>query len=274
MIARVAPRGRLPRALVAVYAESSSPPCWRWPPRCCCAHASRRGRDRADARRHDDGRRRGGALGAGRRPADAREALDEIWRRATSSAWRAPTGASSPAARSGSIRVKYTERERYVCLLFRPFVLLALPGARVRDGRRRAAIVRWRIERGVLVSRDGRGGNGYLEIDIQRCPPTSRARAAARRGRGRELLPGDRAGLALGLHEHPVAHPRARHPRLPALAGAARPRPVARRALRSIGGPASRTSRTPPARCRPSAPSAARTRGRGRSATPRRRAQP
>jgi hypothetical protein len=31
-------------------------------------------------------------------------------------------------------------------------------------------IVRWRIERGVLVSKQGRGGNGYLEIDVQRCP--------------------------------------------------------------------------------------------------------
>jgi hypothetical protein len=36
------------------------------------------------------------------------------------------------------------------------------------DGER--GIVRWRIERGVLVARQGRGGAGYLEIDIQRRP--------------------------------------------------------------------------------------------------------
>src|SRR3712207_260087 len=34
------------------------------------------------------------------------------------------------------------------------------------DGER--GIVRWRIERGILVAKEGRGGAGYLEIDIQR----------------------------------------------------------------------------------------------------------
>ena len=69
----------------------------------------------------------------------------------------------------GVIRVKYTERERFVCLLFRPFVLLSFqaPEYAMDDER---GIVRWRIEKGVLVSRRGRGGNGFLEIDVQRCP--------------------------------------------------------------------------------------------------------
>ena len=31
-------------------------------------------------------------------------------------------------------------------------------------------IVRWRIENGLLVSPRGRGGDGYLEIDVRRCP--------------------------------------------------------------------------------------------------------
>ncbi len=55
----------------------------------------------------------------------------------------------------------------------------------------------------------------------------------ARRGRDRELLSvaGDLGG-ALVLLDHAVAHPRARHPRVPALAGAARPRGVGGRALR------------------------------------------
>ena len=30
--------------------------------------------------------------------------------------------------------------------------------------------MRWRIDRGVLVARPGRGGDGYLEIDVRRLP--------------------------------------------------------------------------------------------------------
>ena len=69
----------------------------------------------------------------------------------------------------GVIRVKYTDRERFVCLLFRPLVLLSFQAPEYRMDRERG-IVRWRIETGVLVSRRGRGGNGYLEIDAQRRP--------------------------------------------------------------------------------------------------------
>src|SRR3954463_2700811 len=68
----------------------------------------------------------------------------------------------------GVIRVKYTERERFVCILFRPFVLLSFQAPEyamdASDG-----VVRWRIESGVLVSAQGRGGNGHLEIRVQRC---------------------------------------------------------------------------------------------------------
>jgi hypothetical protein len=67
----------------------------------------------------------------------------------------------------GLIRVKYTERERYVCLLFRPFVLLSFQAPEYEMSATRG-IVRWRIESGVLVSARGRGGNGYLEIDVER----------------------------------------------------------------------------------------------------------
>jgi hypothetical protein len=38
-------------------------------------------------------------------------------------------------------------------------------------------IVRWRIVSGVLVSARGRGGNGYLEIDVRRCPSDEAGRA-------------------------------------------------------------------------------------------------
>src|SRR3954466_859091 len=67
----------------------------------------------------------------------------------------------------GFIRVKYTEGERFVCLLFRPFVLLSFQAPEYEmDGE--WGVVRWRIESGVLVSEHGRGGNGYLEIRVGR----------------------------------------------------------------------------------------------------------
>jgi hypothetical protein len=68
----------------------------------------------------------------------------------------------------GMIRVHYTEAERYVCLLTRRLPLLTFQAPEYEmDGDR--GIVRWRIEKGLLVSPQGRGGNGYLEIDAQRC---------------------------------------------------------------------------------------------------------
>jgi hypothetical protein len=67
----------------------------------------------------------------------------------------------------GLVQVKYTEGERFICLLFRPFVLLRFQAPEYEMDQRRG-IVRWRIERGVLVSRRGRGGNGFLEIDVRR----------------------------------------------------------------------------------------------------------
>jgi hypothetical protein len=69
----------------------------------------------------------------------------------------------------GLIRVVYTESERFVVLLTRPFVLLRFQAPEYElEGDR--GVVRWRIERGVLVSKRGRGGDGYLEIDVRRLP--------------------------------------------------------------------------------------------------------
>ena len=98
-------------------------------------------------------------------PADA---LQAIWsphhlERLARTYWRFLTRVTL-----GLIRVKYTERERFVCLLFRPFVLLAFQAPEYAMDSQRG-IVRWRIERGVLVTREGRG-KGYLEIDVQRRP--------------------------------------------------------------------------------------------------------
>jgi hypothetical protein len=69
----------------------------------------------------------------------------------------------------GVIRVSYTPAERFVVLLARPLVLLRFSAPEyLMDSHR--GIVRWRIERGLLVTREGRG-KGYLQIDIRRSPP-------------------------------------------------------------------------------------------------------
>ena len=70
----------------------------------------------------------------------------------------------------GLIRVTYTETERQVVLLGRPFVLLrfAAPEYEVSPGR---GIVKWKIIDGLLVSKRGRNGDGYLEIDVRRLEP-------------------------------------------------------------------------------------------------------
>jgi hypothetical protein len=67
----------------------------------------------------------------------------------------------------GLIRIAYTERERFVVLLTRPFVLLRFQAPEYAMDAEHG-VVRWRIERGILVARQGRGGNGYLEIEIER----------------------------------------------------------------------------------------------------------
>lgn len=69
----------------------------------------------------------------------------------------------------GLIRVYYGSDERYVCLLARPFKLLSFRAPEYELDDRRA-IVRWRIDRGLLVARTGHGGDGFLEIDVRRRP--------------------------------------------------------------------------------------------------------
>jgi hypothetical protein len=69
----------------------------------------------------------------------------------------------------GLIRVEYTATERAVVLLHRPLVLLRFnaPDYEMGEGR---GVVRWTIKSGILVARPGRSGDGYLEIDVHRCP--------------------------------------------------------------------------------------------------------
>jgi hypothetical protein len=66
----------------------------------------------------------------------------------------------------GLVHVRYTERERFVVLLIPQLRLLSFAAPEYEmDGRR--GIVRWQIERGLLVSRGARDG-GYLEIEVER----------------------------------------------------------------------------------------------------------
>jgi hypothetical protein len=68
----------------------------------------------------------------------------------------------------GLVRVRYSEHERSVVLLSKRVRLLTFrPPEYEMDPER--GIVRWRIERGLLVARRGCGGQGYLQIDVRRC---------------------------------------------------------------------------------------------------------
>ena len=67
----------------------------------------------------------------------------------------------------GLIHVEYSEGERAVVLLIRRLRLLTFKAPEYEMDACRG-IVRWRIDRGLLVSGRGRGGDGYLEIDVER----------------------------------------------------------------------------------------------------------
>jgi len=69
----------------------------------------------------------------------------------------------------GLVRVLYSESERSVVLMGRPFKLLTFDAPEYEMNGERG-VVRWRIKRGVLVARSGRGGHGHLQIDVRRLP--------------------------------------------------------------------------------------------------------
>jgi hypothetical protein len=76
----------------------------------------------------------------------------------------------------GLVRVRYTDEERLVVLLFRPLTLLAFRAPEY-ELEADHGVVRWRIERGLLVARAGREDRGHLQIDVRRLPSGSSARA-------------------------------------------------------------------------------------------------
>jgi len=105
-----------------------------------------------------------------------RAALDEIWtpghlERLARTYWRFLSRVTL-----GLVHVSYAEDERSVVLLARPLKLLTFlaPEYEVDPTR---GLVRWRIARGLLVSRRGRDGGGYLQIEVRRSPAEDPARA-------------------------------------------------------------------------------------------------
>jgi hypothetical protein len=98
-----------------------------------------------------------------------RSALDAIWEpmyleRLARTYWRFLSRATL-----GMVRVAYTQSERYVVLLGRPLKLLTFKAPEYEMDAEHG-VVRWRIERGLLVARNGRGGHGHLQIDVRRLP--------------------------------------------------------------------------------------------------------
>jgi hypothetical protein len=69
----------------------------------------------------------------------------------------------------GLIRVHYTERERFVVLLFPPLKLITFHAPEYEMDAQRG-LVRWRIARGLLVARRGHERDGYLQIEVCRWP--------------------------------------------------------------------------------------------------------
>jgi hypothetical protein len=76
----------------------------------------------------------------------------------------------------GLIRVAYTPTERAVVLIARPLVLLRFHAPEYSMDADRG-VVRWRIRDGLLVASEGRGADGFLEIDVRRCPEDEPGRA-------------------------------------------------------------------------------------------------
>lgn len=94
------------------------------------------------------------------------ERLDEIWsteylERLARSYWLYMEKFSL-----GLVQVHYDTRGRYVCFLSRRFPLLGFSEPEYEFGESHG-IVRWPIDRGLLISRKGRG-RGYLEIEVHR----------------------------------------------------------------------------------------------------------
>ena len=96
-------------------------------------------------------------------------ALEQIWspehlERLARTYWRFLSRVTA-----GLIHVRYTANRRYIVLVARPLKLLTFSAPEYEMDPLRG-LVRWRIERGLLVARRGRHGRGYLQIEVRRRP--------------------------------------------------------------------------------------------------------
>ncbi len=101
-------------------------------------------------------------------------ALQELWspvylERLARTYWRFLTRVTL-----GLVRVHYSETERSVVLLA-PVLKLITFAAPEYELQAAHGIVRWRITSGLLVSRRGRDGGGYLQIEVRRRTRQARA---------------------------------------------------------------------------------------------------
>jgi hypothetical protein len=103
--------------------------------------------------------------------------LDELWRpeyleRLARAYWRWLNRISL-----GLLRVVYEPAARTVVLLFRPFALLRFGAPEYETEGPRGAVT-WRIDRGLLVAREGHG-KGYLRIAVERLDDSAAAAPGA-----------------------------------------------------------------------------------------------
>ncbi|MGH2878886.1 MAG: hypothetical protein ACRDK4_04670 [Solirubrobacteraceae bacterium] len=106
-------------------------------------------------------------------------ALRELWKpmnleRLARTYWRFLTHVTL-----GLVRVLYRESERSVVLLIRPLTLLSFDAPEYELDAEHG-VVRWRIKRGLLVARSGRGGHGHLRIEVRRLGAEDTADSQAR----------------------------------------------------------------------------------------------
>ncbi len=76
----------------------------------------------------------------------------------------------------GLVRVRYSKEERAVVLLGSPLKLLifSAPEYEIEPDH---GVVRWRLQRGLLVAKHGRGGAGHLQIEVRRLAAEQPGRA-------------------------------------------------------------------------------------------------